>query len=104
MWPEDPGVTAWRGLDLNSLQVDEAYLNITSNKDEVYLYSISEDCDRVRYSYNSMLRPVTRPCVGSLFIFFLYDVCTLYIVLHILVTMTFNFQYMIQTQLIVREY
>ncbi|XP_054258843.1 heparan-alpha-glucosaminide N-acetyltransferase isoform X2 [Macrosteles quadrilineatus] len=55
MWPEDPGVTTWRGLDLNSLQVDEAYLNITSNKDEVYLYSISEDCDRCPFSLEGVI-------------------------------------------------
>lgn len=48
-WPEDPGVDDWRGLDLTALEVDEAYLNVTSDKDVIYLYSLSTDCHKVSH-------------------------------------------------------
>lgn len=48
-WPEDPGVDDWRGLDLTALEVDEAYLNVTSDKDAIFLYSLSTDCHKVSH-------------------------------------------------------
>ena len=46
---ESPKADEFRGLDMDALYTDEAYLNSTSNLYEdgpAYLYKRSTDCDR----------------------------------------------------------
>lgn len=43
----------FRGLDLWSLGVDEAFLNVShsaATNDDYYLYTLSEECDKVKWS------------------------------------------------------
>jgi len=43
-WESPPSI--FRGLDLDKLGTDEAYLNITASKPDLSLYSLSENCDK----------------------------------------------------------
>ncbi|KAG8262561.1 hypothetical protein J6590_051049 [Homalodisca vitripennis] len=55
MWPEEPDSSVWRGLDLTALEVDEAYLNVTSFIPQVFLYSLSADCHQCPYSLTGVV-------------------------------------------------
>lgn len=48
---ESPLASKFRGLNLDDLGLDEAYLNVTSAYQyvPVYLYKLSENCDRCPY-------------------------------------------------------
>lgn len=49
-WFEDPGFDYWGSYPMSELGVDEAYLNVTLASDvprPLYLYQLSEDCERV---------------------------------------------------------
>ncbi|CAH0386555.1 unnamed protein product [Bemisia tabaci] len=53
MWFEDPGTEEFRGLNLKTLDVDEAYLNITLTPDapqSLHLYSLTSNCHQCPYS------------------------------------------------------
>ncbi|XP_075216758.1 heparan-alpha-glucosaminide N-acetyltransferase [Lycorma delicatula] len=50
-WWENPGTKTYKNLDLSSLDVDEAYLNITNIENTtLYLYSLSEQCYKCPFS------------------------------------------------------
>lgn len=45
---EDPGVDEFRGLDLRSLKIDQAWMVVTSTfKHQTWLYVLSDDCHQV---------------------------------------------------------
>ena len=47
-WIEDPGWEEIRGLSINELKVDEAYVNITSHLNgKLWLYTLSDACYKV---------------------------------------------------------
>nr|XP_018896269.1 PREDICTED: uncharacterized protein LOC109029987 [Bemisia tabaci] len=53
MWFEDPGTEEFRGLNLKTLDVDEAYLNITLTPDapqSLHLYSLTSNCHQINIS------------------------------------------------------
>ncbi len=52
---EDPGVDEFRGLDLRNLNIDEAWMVVTSNLQEPsWLYVLSDNCDQVSaFPYSS---------------------------------------------------
>lgn len=57
-WIEDPGVDSWKGLRLSDLEVDEAFINITSTAQKaLWLYTLSEDCENCPYQRHSTLNP-----------------------------------------------
>ena len=46
---EDPGVNEFRGLNLRSLKVDQAWLVLNSALNQpAWLYARSDDCDKVK--------------------------------------------------------
>lgn len=55
-WIEDPGLDNWKGLRFSELGVDEAFLNITSTvQEDLWLYALSEDCERCPYQRHSKI-------------------------------------------------
>jgi hypothetical protein len=49
-WIEDPGWEKFRGLNRSDLEVDEAYVNVTSRIDiPLWLYTLSEECYKVSF-------------------------------------------------------
>jgi len=49
-WIEDPGWEEFRGLNRSDLEVDEAYVNVTSRIDSpLWLYTLSEECYKVSF-------------------------------------------------------
>lgn len=60
MWFEDPGTEEFRGLNLKTLDVDEAYLNITLTPDapqSLHLYSLTSNCHQVNNRPRLRLAP-----------------------------------------------
>jgi hypothetical protein len=49
-WIEDPGWQEFRGLNLSDLEVDEAYVNVTSLiYSPLWLYTLSDECYKVSF-------------------------------------------------------
>eukprot|EP00094_Tigriopus_californicus_P008398 TCALIF_08092-PA protein Name:"Similar to Hgsnat Heparan-alpha-glucosaminide N-acetyltransferase (Mus musculus)" AED:0.16 eAED:0.16 QI:217/0.75/0.77/1/0.62/0.55/9/0/556 len=51
---ESPSTDFFRGLDMNALGIDQAYVNITHQLEEksVYLYKLSADCEKCPFVYH----------------------------------------------------
>ncbi|EEB18822.1 conserved hypothetical protein [Pediculus humanus corporis] len=55
-WIENPGLENWKGLKFSELKVDEAFLNVSSSLEEkLWLYTLSEDCERCPYQRHSII-------------------------------------------------
>lgn len=51
---ESPSTDYFRGLDMNALGIDQAYVNVTHQLEDksVYLYRLSADCDKCPFVYH----------------------------------------------------
>ncbi|GLG99412.1 Heparan-alpha-glucosaminide N-acetyltransferase, partial [Gryllus bimaculatus] len=60
-WIEDPGVTEFRGLNLSSLGVDEAFVNITSDIPNLWIYTLSSQCYKCPFSRKYEIDDIQEP-------------------------------------------
>lgn len=50
-WIEDPGTDSWNGLNYSLLEVDQAYVNVTSLSEvPLWFYVLSDDCRRCPFT------------------------------------------------------
>lgn len=51
-WIEDPGIANFKGFNISSLKIDEAWINVTSlvGDGAMWLYELSSDCHKVTIS------------------------------------------------------
>ena len=56
MKPETPETRYFGGLDLHQLDIDEAYVNLTSTvQNQLYLFLLSDDCYKCPYQYHEQV-------------------------------------------------
>ncbi len=46
-WIEDPGIANFKGFNISRLGLDEAWVNVTSFVEQLFIYELSSDCHKV---------------------------------------------------------
>lgn len=64
-WIEEPNVPVFRSLDLSTLGVDQAFVNVSSDVRNLWLYTLSEECYKCPYVRYKSIDEIKEPFVRS---------------------------------------